>query len=172
MKKRKKHNIIIAAIAIVIVGTIIGYNYYIDQIKQKGLVFGNELEQIQDDVKKLQTSFYSKITEWEEEDITKEELLDALEEHVENYKNTIPRYDDLEPPEPYTASVELFKLSSQTQLESDIQYIEWLRTGDQEYKIRSDLQLKESFDYEMAALSEFNAAKAGLNPESVGLSRP
>ena len=164
MKKKKKHNIIIAAVAIVIVGSIIGYNYYIDQIKQKGLVFGNELEQIQDDVKKLQNNFYSKITEWEEGDITKEELVTELELHIEDFKQIMPRYDKLDPPEPYITSVELFKLSSQTQLESDIQYVEWIKTGEEEYKTRSDLQLKESFDYEMAALSEFNAAKAGINP--------
>lgn len=164
MKKKKKHNIIIVGIALVIVGSIIGYNYYIDQIKQKGLIFGNELEQIQDDVKKLQNNFYSKITEWEEGDITKEELLIELESHVEDFKEIMPRYDRLDPPEPYTSSVELFKLSSQTQLESDIQYIQWLKTGEEAYKTRSDLQLKESFDYEMAALSEFNAAKAGLKP--------
>ena len=164
MKKRKKHNIIIAGIAIVLVSTIIGYNYYIDQIKQKGLAFGNELEQIQEDVKKLQTQFYSKITEWEEGDITKQELLESLGKHVTEFENTIPRYDKLNPPEPFTTSVELFKLSSQTQLESDIQYIEWLKTGEDAYKTRSDLQLKESFDYEMAALNEFNAAKAGIKP--------
>ncbi|NIP62978.1 MAG: hypothetical protein GWN01_17905 [Nitrosopumilaceae archaeon] len=164
MKKKKKHNIIIVGIALVIVGSIIGYNYYIDQIKQKGLIFGNELEQIQDDVKKLQNNFYSKITQWEEGDITKEELLIELESHVEDFKEIMSRYDKLDPPEPYTSSVELFKLSSQTQLESDIQYIQWLKTGEEAYKTRSDLQLKESFDYEMAALSEFNAAKAGLKP--------
>ena len=164
MKKKKKHNIIIVGIALVIVGSIIGYNYYIDQIKQKGLIFGNELEQIQDDVKKLQNNFYSKITQWEEGDITKEELLIELQSHVEDFKEIMSRYDRLDPPEPYTSSVELFKLSSQTQLESDIQYIQWLKTGEEAYKTRSDLQLKESFDYEMAALSEFNAAKAGLKP--------
>ena len=164
MKKRKKHNIIIAAIAFVIVGSIIGYNYYIDQIKQKGFAFGTELEQIQSDVKQLQTNFYSKITEWEEGDITKEELLKYLDEHIESLNDIIPQYDKLNPPEPFDTSVELFKLSTQTQMESDSQYIQWLKTGDEAFKTRSDLQLKESFDYEMAALSEFNAAKAGLKP--------
>lgn len=164
MKKRKKHNIIIAGIAIIIVGSIIGYNYYIDQVKQKGLAFGNELEQIQDDVKQLQTNFYSKITQWEEGDITKQELLAYLEKHVESFEDILPRYDKLDAPEPFTTSVELFKLSTKAQIESDIQYIEWLKTKDESFKTRSDLQLKESFDYEMAALNEFNAAKAGLNP--------
>ena len=166
MKKKKKHNIIIAAVAIVIIGSIIGYNYYIDQIKQKGLKFGNELDQIQTDVKNLQTQFYSKITQWEEGEISKEELLNHLENHVLEFEKAIQKYDELEPPEQFIPSVDLFKLSSQAQLESDIEYIEWLKTGDKSYKTRSDLQLKESFDYEMAALAEFNAVKDGTKPQN------
>lgn len=164
MKKTKKHNIIIASVAVIILGSIIGYNYYIDQINQKGLKFGNELQQIQDDVKQVQNEFYSKITQWEEGDITKKQLLEYLDSHIQEFEGIIQRYDKLTPPEPYEPSVELFKLSSQAQLESDMEYIKWLKTEDESAKIRSDLQLKESFDYEMTALSEFNAAKAGQRP--------
>lgn len=164
MKKTKKYNIIIASVAVIILGSIIGYNYYIDQINQKGLKFGNELQQIQDDVKQVQNEFYSKITQWEEGDITKKQLLEHLDSHTQEFEEIIHRYDKLTPPEPYEPSVELFKLSSQAQLESDMEYIEWLKTEDESAKTRSDLQLKESFDYEMTALSEFNAAKAGQRP--------
>lgn len=164
MKKTKKHNIIIASVVVIILGSIIGYNYYIDQINQKGLQFGNELQQIQDDVKQVQNEFYSKITQWEEGDITKKQLLEYLDAHIQEFEGIIQRYDKLTPPEPYEPSVELFKLSSQAQLESDMEYIEWLKTEDKAAKTRSDLQLKESFDYEMTALSEFNAVKTGQRP--------
>lgn len=165
LKKKKKQNIAITVIAIAIISAVIGYNYYIDQIKQKGLKFGNELEQIQNDVKQLQNQFYSKITQWKEGDLSKENLMIHLENHVEEFEEIIPRYDMLDPPEPFESSVELFKLSSKAQLESDIQYIKWLKTEDDSFKTRSDLQLKESFDYEMAALGEFNAAKSGISPQ-------
>ena len=66
MKKIKKYNIIIGIILVALIGAIIGYNYYISQINQKGLQFGNELQQIQDEVKQMQNDFYSKITQWEE----------------------------------------------------------------------------------------------------------
>ena len=59
MKKNKKQNITIAAIAIIIIGAIIAYNYSAEQTKQKGFQFGNELSQIQQDVADLQIKFYS-----------------------------------------------------------------------------------------------------------------
>ena len=162
MKKSKKQNIIIVSIAIIIVGAIAGYNYSVDQTKQKGLKFGNELQQIQEEVKQLQTEFNSKITQWEEEDLSQQELSEYSKNHIEKLQNVILKYDDLIPPKQFASSVELFKLSTQAQLDSDKEFIEWIKTSDDTHKIRSDSLLQESFEYEMMALGEFNAAKSGL----------
>ena len=162
MKKSKKQNIIIVTIAIIIIGAIAGYNYSVDQTKQKGLKFGNELQQIQEDVKQLQTEFNSKITQWEEEDLSQQELSEYSKNHIEKLQNVILKYDDLIPPKQFASSVELFKLSTQAQLDSDKEFIEWIKTSDDSHKIRSDSLLQESFEYEMMALGEFNAAKSGL----------
>ncbi|MHA7646876.1 hypothetical protein [Nitrosopumilus sp. S4] len=162
MKKKSIQNIAIASIAILIVGLIVGYNYSVDQTKQKGLQFGIELEQIQNDIKDLQTKFYSEKTRWEEGDISKQELLEFYDEHLNKFKEIVLRYDQLSPPELFKSSVELLKLSSQTQLESDTQYIEWIKTGDESAKIRSDTQFQESLEYEMLGLVEFYSAKTGI----------
>ena len=162
MKKSKKQNIVIASIAIIIIGAIAGYNYSVDQTKQKGLKFGNELQQIQEDVKQLQVEFNSKITQLEEGDLTQQELSEYSKTHIEKLQNAILRYDDLIPPKQFASSVELFKLSTQAQLDSDKEFIEWIKTGDDSHNIRSDSSLQESFEYEMMALGEFNAAKSGL----------
>ena len=150
------------AIAIVIIGLIAAYNYSVDQTKQKGLQFGIELDQIQKDVQELQIKFYSEKTRWEEGDITKEELLAYYEKHLNEFKEIISEYDKLNPPELFKSSVELLKLSSETQLESDSQYIEWMKTGDESTKIRSDTQFQESVEYEMMGLVEFYSAKIGV----------
>ena len=162
MKKSKKQNIIIASVAIIIIGAIAGYNYSVDQTKQKGLRFGNELQQIQEEIKQLQTEFNSKVIQWKEGDLSQEELSEYSKNHVEKLQNVILKYDDLIPPKQFAPSVELFKLSTQTQLDSDKEFIEWIKTNDDSHKIRSDSLIQESFEYEMAALGEFNAAKAGL----------
>jgi hypothetical protein len=162
LKKSKKQNIIIASIAIIIIGAIVGYNYSVDQTKQKGLKFGNELQQIQEEIKQLQTEFNSKIIQWKEGDLSQQELSEYSKTHIEKLQNVILKYDDLMPPKQFAPSVELFKLSTQTQLDSDKEFIEWIKTKDDSHKIRSDSLLQESFEYELTALGEFNAAKVGL----------
>ena len=165
MKKSKKQNIIIVSIAIIIIitiGSIASYRYSVDQTKQKGLQFGNELQQIQEEVKQLQTEFNSKVIQWKEGDLSQQELSEYSKTHVEKLQNVILKYDGLIPPKQFAPSVELFKLSTQTQLDSDKEFIEWIKTNDTSHKIRSDSLIQESFEYEMTALGEFNAAKAGL----------
>lgn len=162
MKKRKTQNIIIVVVASVIIGSIGAYSYSMEQTKQKGLQFGKELEKIQNDVKDLQTKFYSEKTKWGEGDITKDQLLDHYIVHIKEFEEIISRYENLDVPELFESSVELLKFSSQSQLESDKHYIEWIRTGDEASKIRSDAQFQTALDYELSGLVEFYSAKTGV----------
>ncbi len=162
MKKKKIQNIIIASIAILIIGSIAAYNYSVEQTKQRGLQFGIGLEQIQEEVQELQIKFYSEKTRWDEGDISKEELLEYYEKHLKEFKEIIFKYDKLTPPELFKSSVELLKISSETQLESDSQFIEWIKTGDESAKVRSDTQFQEALEYEMSGLVEFYSAKTGV----------
>ena len=162
MKKSKIQNIIIATIAILILSVVVGYSYSADQTKQKGLQFGIELEQIQEEVKEIQNKFYSEKTKWEEGDISKEELLEFYDGHLNRFNEIISKYDETTPPELFRGSVELLKLSSMTQLESDAEFIEWIKTGDESAKIRSDTQFQESVEYEMLGLVEFYSAKTNV----------
>ena len=140
------------------------YNYSADQTRQKGFAFGNELEQIQTDVKDLQTLFYSKKAQWEEGTISKDELFEHYEKHVEEFEEIISQYDKLEAPESFQSAVDLLKLSSQTQLDSDKQYIDWMKTGDDSFKVRSDSTYQQALEYEMTGLVEYYSAKTGVQP--------
>jgi HPt (histidine-containing phosphotransfer) domain-containing protein len=164
LKKKTKQNITILVVVAAIITAIVSYNYSAEQTKQKGFNFGNELEQIQTEVKDLQTEFYSKKAQWEERTITEEELFQHYEKHVEKFEEIISKYDNLKAPESFQGAVELLKLSSQTQLDSDIQYIEWMKTGDESFKIRSDSQYQQSLEYEMLGLVEYYSAKTGIEP--------
>jgi len=162
LKKKKIQNIIIASTAILIIGSIAAYSYSVEQTKQKGLQFGIELEQIQEEVQELQIKFYSEKTRWNEGDISKEELLEFYKKHLKEFKEIIFKYKELTPPELFKSSVELLKISSETQLESDSQLIEWIKTGDESAKVRSDIQFQEALEYEMLGLVEFYSAKTGV----------
>ena len=162
MKKKKIQNIIIFSIAILIIGSIVAYNYSIDTTKQKGLQFGNELNQIENNISDIQRDFYSEKTKWVEGDISKEELLKYYDIHIDNFKKEINNYDRLTPPELFESSVALLKMSAETQLESDLQFIEWIKTEDPSAKIRSDTLIQESYEYQNLGLVEFQTAKAGI----------
>ena len=157
-------NIVIVVVVVIIIAGIVSYNYSAEQTRQKGFTFGNELEKIQTDVKELQIQFYSKKAQWEEGTITQDELFSYYEKHVEKFKEINSQYDKLAPPESFQSAVNLLKLSSQTQLDSDVQYIEWMKTGDESYKVRSDSQYQESLEYEMSGLVEYYSAKTGIQP--------
>ena len=162
MKKKKIQNIVILIIAILIIGSIIVYNYSTDITKQKGLQFGNELSQIENELSNIQGKFYSEKTKWNEGDISKEELIKFYKNHVDNFRQIILKYDKLTPPELFQSSVALLKISAETQLESDLQFIEWIETGDESAKIRSDALIQESYEYQNLGLVEFQTAKAGV----------
>jgi len=150
-------------VSLIIAGIVI-YNYSAEQTRQKGFVFGNNLEKIQNEVKDLQTEFYSKKAQWEEGSISKEELYQYYEQHIKKFEEIISEYDDLTPPESFQSSVDLLKLSSETQLDSDRQFIEWMKTGDESFKIRSDSQYQQALEYEMSGLVEYYSAKTGVKP--------
>ena len=162
MKKNKIQNISILTIAILIIGSIIAYNYSTDITKQKGLQFGNELNEIENNISNIQEKFYSEKIKWAEGDISKTELLEFYEVHVDNFKKNISKYDKLTPPELFKSSVALLKISAETQLESDLQYIQWIETGDESAKIRSDALFQESYEYQNLGLVEFQTAKVGM----------
>jgi len=162
LKKKKIQNIIILSVAIVIISSIIAYNYSTDITKQKGLQFGNELSQIENELSDIQGQFYSEKTKWNEGDVSKEELIEFYKNHVNDFREIILKYDELSPPELFESSVALLKISAETQLESDLQFIQWIKTGDESAKIRSDALIQEAYEYQNLGLVEFQTAKIGI----------
>jgi len=164
--KKKKQTTVYAAIAVgvIIIALSIFFVYSNDQAKERGKAFGKALEFIQDDLRKLTHSFDSKVSMFKQGDIDKEIFLEFAEKHEREMEKIILRYDNLQIPQTFVSSVELFKLSSETQLESDKHMMEWIMTGDETARIRSDSLLQQSFEYEMAALSKFKLAQGQTNP--------
>ena len=164
MKKRKKQNITLGIIGIIVIILVVGIFYAAEQTRNKGFAFGNNLQSIQDDLKKLQTGFQAEMRILEEGDSTLEDFLEFSEKHVLEMQELVNRYDSLEPPEAFVSSLELFKFSTLSQMESDMELIQWIKTKDEGAKIRSDSLINDAFEYELAALEKYNAAKGGVDP--------
>ncbi|MGI0081739.1 MAG: hypothetical protein ACREAF_03115 [Nitrosopumilaceae archaeon] len=162
--KSKKGTYIAIIVGIIIIGFAVAFNYSLDQAKLAGERFGKNLEQIQIDLKKQVSDYESKITLYQEGSLTKQEILEISENHLAELENLVARYDTLLPPQAFAPSLELFKLSAQSQLESDRLLKAWIETGNNLTKIRSDELLQQSFEYETSALASFNKAKKGNAP--------
>ena len=161
VKSSKKGFYFVIVIGAVIIGLVIAVSYHVDQAKISGQRFGINLEQIQADLKKEVSDYESKLTSWKEGQITKQGILQISENHLLELEKILERYDKLITPQTFVSSVELFKRSTQTQIESDKLLKEWVETGDNSTKIRSDELLQQSFEYETSALASFNMAKKG-----------
>ena len=146
-------------IAIILIGITIFYFYSAEQGKIRGYNFGNDLQIIQEELKNEQLSFYSNVRMWEENSITKNEILKLSEIHIKNMNGIISKYDTLQIPDTFSGAVKLFKLSTESQLESDVHLINWIEFGDESEKIRSNEILQQSFEYELAGLTSYNNAK-------------
>ena len=164
--KKKKQTTVYAAITVgvIIVALSIFFVYSSDQAKERGKAFGKAIEFVQDDLRKQTHSFDSKISMFKQGDISKDEFLKFGDSHIVKMTTIILRYNNLLIPQPFVPAVELFKLSAETQLESDKYMIEWVSTGDDTAHIRSDQILHQSFEYEQAALLEFNLVQRQTNP--------
>lgn len=159
MKSKSRTTYIAVGIGILVVALAIFFTYSADQAKIRGFNFGNNLQTIQDELKQIQTEFYSKKAMLDENTVSKEEFLSFSQTHIQRMQEVLTKYETLSPPDSFTNSVELFKISTQKQVESDKLLIEWIRTNDTSSKVRSDLLLQESFEDEIAALASFTKAK-------------
>ena len=164
--KKKKRTLTYAAISVgvIIIGMSIFFVYSSEQAKMRGQAFGKAIEFVQEDIKKQTHMFDSKISMFKQGNINKDELLEFAEKHENEMEKIILRYDNLQTPKLFIPSVKLFKLSAETQLDSERYTIEWIKTGDDAAYIRSDSLWQQSLQYEQAALLEFNLVQRQTHP--------
>ena len=152
------------SVGVIIIGMSIFFVYSSEQAKMRGQAFGKAIEFVQEDLRKQTHMFDSKISMFKQGNINKDELLEFAEKHENEMEKIILRYDNLQTPKLFIPSVKLFKLSAETQLDSERYMIEWIKTGDDAAYIRSDSLWQQSLQYEQAALLEFNLVQRQTNP--------
>tara|TARA_B000000460_G_scaffold58656_1_gene39154 strand:- start:715 stop:1227 length:513 start_codon:yes stop_codon:yes gene_type:complete len=164
--KKKKNSLTYAAVTIGIIIVVLSvlFTYSGDQTIIKGQMFGEKLQVIQDDLKITTHAFDSKLSMFKEGSLGKNSFLEFAKKHEGEMNRLISLYDGLQIVKGFETAVDLFKLSTETQLESDRQMIEWVKTGNDAAHIRSDILLQESIEYELAALTEYKLAQGTIKP--------
>ena len=164
-KKKKQPSVRIAvSVGVVIIALSMFFVYSSEQAKIRGEAFSKAIEFVQEDLRKTYHSFDSKVSMFNQGNITKDDFLKFAEKHELEMEKIILRYDNLQTPQQFTPAVKLFKLSAETQFEADKYIIEWIRTGDDTARIRSISSYDQSLQYEQAGLFEFNLVQRQANP--------
>ena len=164
-KKKKQTSVHVAVlVGVVIIVLSVFFVYSNDQAKIRGEAFSKAIEFVQEDLRKTYHSFDSKVSMFNQGNITKDDFLKFAEKHELEMEKIILRYDNLQTPQPFVPAVKLFKLSAETQFEADKYIIEWIRTGDDTARIRSVSSYEQSLQYEQAGLFEFNLVQRQANP--------
>jgi hypothetical protein len=164
-KKKKQTSVRIAvSVGVVIIALSMFFVYSSEQAKIRGEAFSKAIEFVQEDLRKTYHSFDSKVSMFNQGDITKDYFLKFAEKHELEMEKIILRYDNLQTPQSFASAVKLFKLSAETQFEADKYIIEWIRTGDDTARIRSISSYDQSLQYEQAGLFEFNLVQRQANP--------
>jgi len=164
-KKKKQNSVRIAvSVGVVIIALSMFFVYSSEQAKIRGEAFSKAIEFVQEDLRKTYHSFDSKVSMFNQSNITKDDFLKFAEKHELEMEKIILRYDNLQTPQQFTPAVKLFKLSAETQFEADKYIIEWIKTGDDTARIRSISSYDQSLQYEQAGLFEFNLVQRQANP--------
>ena len=161
-KKKYTSKFLTISIALVLVGITIFYFYSADQAKIRGFAFGNDIQSLQKEVENEQGQFISSIAKWDENAISNDEMIRIGEKHLETFNKLLKKYDELQPPDVFSRSVKLLKLSLEYQIESHEYRLEWIKSGNDSEWIRSQELTQLSFEAEQAGLKSFNDAKAGI----------
>ena len=157
--------LIVAAVAAALAAAALWQAYSAEQTRQAGAEFGTDLSRIQDDLRSMQDGFSDLSSGWDRMDGREAGRL--ADEHLSAMASLVERYSELDPPPGFGPSVELFRMSAQSQLESDREYVLWLEGGGEGHRLRSDALLQDAFELETAALGKFERAKKGI-PEPSG----
>ena len=155
---------IAVSVGVVIIALSMFFVYSSEQAKIRGEAFSKAIEFVQEDLRKTYHSFDSKVSMFNQGNITKDYFLKFAEKHELEMEKIILRYDNLQTPQSFASAVKLFKLSAETQFEADKYIIEWIRTGDDTARIRSVSAYDQSLQYEQAGLFEFNLVQRQANP--------
>lgn len=130
---------------------------------EKCITLHHELELLQNELNIIQSGFDKKIKTFQNNLVSKEKIIQYSNEYNKNLEILSNKYDDLEVPTNLLNSINLFKLSVDTQQQSNNLIIKWIQDNNQSNLRRSDYLLQNAYEYESGARSLYNSKISQCN---------
>lgn len=154
----KSKQILIIIVGIGVIGAVVGVSFVLTTQAANNENYLKTIQSISDQSRTFTLAYEDSLTKWQGGEISKEEILQLTEGHLENLDRLLTKLKSMEPPEKFRTAHELGILSLSHETQSDRHMRNYIETGNEdEYKISAEL-LQKAFDYETQAFEEFSRA--------------
>ena len=154
----KSQQTLVAIVGAAIIAAVIGVSFVLMTQATNSENYVKTIQSISDQSRVFTKTYEDSIARWQNDQISKEEMLRITDSHLENLDKLLTKLKNVEPPEKFRIAHELSISSLSHELQSDRHMRNYIETGnDNEYEISVEL-LQKAFDYERQAFEEFSRA--------------
>jgi hypothetical protein len=154
----KSKQFLVIVIGGAIIAVVIGISFVLMIQATNNENYVRSIQIISDRSGQFTQAFENSVTEWRDGEISREEMLQITDNHLENLNGLLGELRNMEPPEKFRLAHELSILSLSHELQSDRHYRNYIETGSDDEYDRSVEFLQKAYDYETQAFGEFSKA--------------
>jgi predicted PurR-regulated permease PerM len=155
MSKRTKVAVIVTMVAIV-VG--VGAFYLVSPLFISTQSFANSFESVVNETRLLSLDYDAQVQKWQRGEHSNESMASITDTYLPRYQELINRTNDLQTPTGYENVTNLYAKSLESELKSNIQFRDYLLTGNKTESEASMQSLSDAFRYEIESFKAFKSA--------------
>jgi hypothetical protein len=125
--------------------------------------FASSFQGIVDETGLLSHDYDAQVQKWQRGELSNETMASITETYLPKYQQLINRTNDLKTPTGYENVTNLYAMSLESELKSNIQFRDYLLTGNKTESEASMQSLSDAFRYEMDSFKAFNSASNATN---------
>jgi predicted PurR-regulated permease PerM len=155
MSKRSKVAVIVTMVVIV-VG--VGAFYLVSPLFISTQSFANSFESVVNETRLLSLDYDAQVQKWQRGEHSNESMASITDTYLPRYQELINRTNDLQTPTGYENVTNLYAKSLESELKSNIQFRDYLLTGNKTESEASMQSLSDAFRYEIESFKAFKSA--------------
>jgi hypothetical protein len=125
--------------------------------------FASSFQGIVDETGLLAQEYDAQVQKWQRGELSNETMASITDTYLPKYQALINRTNDLQTPAGYENVTGLYAKSLESELKSNIQFRDYLLTGNKTESEVSMQSLSDAFRYEMESFKAFNSASNATN---------
>jgi predicted PurR-regulated permease PerM len=155
MSKRSKVAVIVTMVVIV-VG--VGAFYLVSPLFISTQSFANSFESVVNETRLLSLDYDAQVQKWQRGEHSNESMASITDTYLPRYQELINRTNELQTPTGYENVTNLYAKSLESELKSNIQFRDYLLTGNKTESEASMQSLSDAFRYEIESFKAFKSA--------------